>query len=335
MKNTLILLLLSSSLILGCKVPPEKQPVVVAYVTSWKNSIPDPAYITHINYAFGHVNHSFNGIRIDNEERLRSILDLKKNKPTLKVLLSIGGWGSGGFSEMAASPENRRSFAADCKRVIDNFNLDGIDIDWEYPTSKVGGISASPDDTRNYTLMMQDIRKSIGSDHLLTLASDATAKFINFREIDPYIDFVNIMTYDINHPPYHHSPLYNSEFTKEHTCESSVNSHVEKGVPMEKLVLGIPFFGHAAHGLPEYISYGKIIGLEGYKRMWDKSAQVPYLVDSLGRMAITYDDPESIHIKCRYLKEKGMLGAMYWDYDGDDTNGSLRKAVYHGVMAGQ
>ena len=64
---------------------------------------------------------------------------------------------------MAADADNRLAFAADCKRVIDEFGLDGIDIDWEFPTSNMAGISSSPDDTRNYNLMMRDIRQSIGS----------------------------------------------------------------------------------------------------------------------------------------------------------------------------
>lgn len=65
--------------------------VVVAYVTSWSGEIPNPHYMTHINYAFGHVNDSADGVRIDNESRFRKIAALKKENPALKVLLSVGG----------------------------------------------------------------------------------------------------------------------------------------------------------------------------------------------------------------------------------------------------
>ena len=92
--------------------------------------------LTHINYAFGQVNATFDGITVDRPENLKKITS---QKGELKVLLSIGGWTSGGFSEMAASTEQRLSFAKDCKRIVDEFNLDGIDIDWEYPTSSAAG----------------------------------------------------------------------------------------------------------------------------------------------------------------------------------------------------
>ena len=89
--------------------------MVVAYVTSWTDVQPDPSVMTHINYAFGHVNNTFDGVRIDNPDRLRAISGLKQQNPKLKVLLSVGGWGSGRFSEMAATDSTRRAFAADCR----------------------------------------------------------------------------------------------------------------------------------------------------------------------------------------------------------------------------
>ena len=174
-------------------IPGSTDKIVVGYVTSWSNHEVKPEYVTHINYAFGYVQGTFRGIGISNEERLRSVVALKKQASHLKVLLSIGGWGSGNFSEMAADADNRLAFAADCKRVIDEFGLDGIDIDWEFPTSNMAGISSSPDDTRNYNLMMRDIRQAIGSNKLLTLATVCSADYIDFEGVMPYIDFVNIM----------------------------------------------------------------------------------------------------------------------------------------------
>ena len=312
--------------------PTSTKRVVVAYVTSWTSVMPDPAYITHVNYAFGHVNDSFDGIRISNPDRLMALTALKAAHPSLQVLLSIGGWGSGRFSEMAASPEYRAAFAADCRRVVDEFNLDGIDIDWEYPTSTAANISASPDDTENYTLLMQEIRKAIGTEKLLTLASVASARYIDFKAIEPTVDFVNIMSYDMGNPPYHHAPLYRSAHVRGGSVDEGVQAHIAAGMPAHKLVLGIPFYGRSGKmGIPNFIHYRDILQLTGYTSQWDDEARVPYLVNAEGEFICTYETPESIAIKCHYIHEQGLLGAMYWEYAGDTDEGTLQKAVFHGV----
>lgn len=305
--------------------------LIVAYVTSWTSVVPDPDYVTNINYAFGHVNNTFDGVRIDNESRLRSIVELKKKSPNLKIVVSIGGWGSGKFSEMAATDENRKKFAADCRRVVDEFKLDGIDIDWEYPSSNAAKISSSPDDTKNYTLMMQEIRNSIGKKKLLTLASSADAGYIDFKEINPIVDFVNIMAYDMASPPFHHAGLYKSKFTKWLSVDEAVTAHVDAGIPLKKLVLGIPFYGHGRNGIAGYIDYREIVKLNGYKQQFDDEAKAPYWENDKGEFVLTYETPESIAIKCEYLLKKGMLGAMYWDYGADTDDGVLRKAVKAGL----
>lgn len=313
--------------------PDPKSKIIVAYVTSWSQIIPDPAYMTHINYAFGHVNESFNGIRIDNENRLRQIVSLKQQKISLKVLLSVGGWGSGRFSEMAANGQNREQFAEDCRRVVHEFNLDGIDIDWEYPTSSMADISSSPSDTHNFTLLMKDIRRAIGKDKLLTLASAASADYIDFKAIEPYVDFVNIMAYDMASAPKHHSALYRSENSGYLTSDEAVKKHNGTGFPMNKLVLGMPFYGRGGKsGIPDFVDYKKIEMLPGVTIQWDEKAQVPYLVDSTGNFVCGFENPRSLTIKCQYVKDQGLLGAMYWDYDGDNEAGDLRKAVYKTIM---
>jgi chitinase len=278
------------------------------------------------------VNENFNGVKISNEDRLRQIAQLKEQSPDLKVCLSIGGWTSGRFSEMAANETYRKAFADDCKRIIDEFKIDGIDMDWEYPTSRAAGISASPDDTKNFTFLMRDIRKVIGKDKLLTLASVADAKYIDFKAINDDIDFVNVMTYDVGRPPYHHSGLYRSEHSGRITTEEAMIAHIDSGVPLNKIVMGIPFYGHGTGEIPDFINYKDIIKLTKFQKHWDNVAKIPYLTDSAGIFVCCYEDPESIKYKCEYILSKGLRGAMYWEYSADDFDGSLRNAVYNGIF---
>lgn len=307
--------------------------VVVAYVTSWSEVMPDPQYMTHINYAFGHVNESFNGVKIDNEERLRQIVDLRKQKPELKVLLSIGGWGSGRFSEMAANDEYRCAFAADCDRVVKEFALDGIDIDWEYPTSSMANISSSPDDTENFTLLMQDIRAAIGNEKELTLATVASARYIDFKAILPSVDFVNIMAYDMASAPKHHSALYPSGHSGDITSGGAVTAHLKAGVPPSKLVMGMPFYGRGGDGYPSFQDYNKVGNTDTqYTEKWDEVAQVPYLADKNDTLVFGFENPRSLAIKCQYILDKDLLGGMYWDYSGDNEQGDLRRTVAENLL---
>lgn len=311
----------------GCaEKAPQKEYVIIAYVTSWKDVPVDPTVMTHINYAFGHVNDTFDGVRIDNPRRLRNIVDLKSINPDLKVMLSVGGWGSGRFSEMASDDQRRLSFAQDCLKAVEEFGLDGIDIDWEYPTSDAAGISSSPDDRENFNLLMRDLRAVLGEDRLLTLASSAYAEYIDFWACEKYLDFVNIMTYDMANVPYHHAALYASDNT-EGCCDGAVKAHVEAGVPIEKLVLGVPFYGRGGTSMPIFVDYRHIEAGEEYVERWDDVAKAPYLADKDGNLVLGYDIPESLTLKCDYIKEKGLLGVMYWEYAGDTPEGELSKVL--------
>lgn len=328
--------------LLGCKSQPKAvdldadktvEKVVVAYVTSWSDVMPDPKFMTHINYAFGHVSETFDGVVVDNPDRLKQIASLKNDAPELKVLISIGGWGSGRFSEMAGDSLCRLSFAKDCKRVVDEFGLDGIDIDWEYPTSDAAGISASPDDTENFTKMMRDIRCAIGADKLLTLATVCTAQYIDFHGILPYIDFVNTMSYDMGNPPYHHSGLYDSKNTNGNTTDACVRAHLAAGVPPSMIVVGMPFYGRGKGPFHSFADYGKMKELpEGFSEEWDNEAMVPYIADAEGKLVLGFENARSIEIKCNYVVENGYRGAMYWEYSSDDENNTLRATVADNIL---
>lgn len=303
--------------------------VVVAYVTSWTDVMPDPAVVTNINYAFGHVTDSFDGVRVDNEKRLRDIVALKNVDPALKVALSVGGWGSGRFSEMAGNDSLRLAFARDCARVADEFGLDGIDIDWEYPTSSAAGISCSPGDTDNFTLLMRDLREAIGPHRQLTIATAASGEYIDFKAIMPYVDFVNIMAYDMANAPRHHAALYPSDNTPSLTCDGAVKAHIAAGVPAGRLVLGVPFYGRGGEKLRGH-DYRDIRKLPaGYTERFDSVAMVPYIVDADGELVLGHDNEQSLTIKSRYIDDNGLLGAMYWDYSGDDDDLTLARTLAH------
>lgn len=113
------------------------------------------------------------------------------------------------------------------------------------------------------------------------------------------------------------------------SCDEAVAKHFAKGVPYDKMTLGMAFFGRVDRNIlqGDELDYNEIIRLTGYNRNWDDQAKVPYLTDASGTMVLSYDDETSIGLKADYVKEKGLLGAMYWDIEADDAEWTLGKAV--------
>ena len=120
-------------------------------------------------------------------------------------------------------------------------------------------------------------------------------------------------------------------------------------MPAAKLVLGVPFYGHAwaeveaaGGGLyqpgtrPEeridthYGSLAALAAQPGWVRRWDALAQAPYLWNAGQRVFIAYDDPESLGVKSRYIREHGLAGAMFWEYKADPS-GALLEALFAGL----
>lgn len=307
--------------------------LVVAYVTAGSNEVPDPMVMTHINYAFGVVNETFNGVTVQRPERLRMIVALKQVNPALKVMLSIGGWTAGRFSEMAATKENRDAFAQDCRRIVDEYGLDGIDMDWEYPTSSEAGISSSPEDTDNFTLLMQELRRVLGSEKLLTAATICTAKYIDFKHCLEYMDFINVMSYDMSDPNLqHHAALYPSPISGYCTASQAVEAHLQAGVPKHKLVMGMPFYAKGRRNDPGIDSYLRTGVLpEGYSKCWSDEAQASYIANAQREFVWAFEDVRSLTAKCQYILDHDLLGAMYWDYVSDRT-GDFRTTVCRMIM---
>ncbi len=111
-----------------------------------------------------------------------------------------------------------------------------------------------------------------------------------------------------------------------------MKAHLAAGVPAGKLTMGMPFYGRGLESMGGFVNYKDMGSVTGYTEKWDDVAKVPYLADGSGKLVLGYENPQSLRIKCRYIKDNGLLGGMYWDYDGDNASGDLRRAVYEGLM---
>jgi chitinase len=340
----------------GSKQPDKVEGRVVgAYITYYGTSIPDPAYFTHLFYAFAELyidaNGIYKGFKVQGSEmRFKQIVALKNKYPDLKICISFTNTVSnpdnapnGGFSFLAKSGSYRKAFAGDCLAFLQQWNIDGVDLDWEFPglTWQAGGTYDLAVDVANHVLLMKELRQTLSSRYSLTYAGYCKGKetvtggsrYIDIAAVAPYVDFVNIMTYDMDEAPYHQSALKSPQAY--YDCERAVKTYLDAGMPANKLVLGIPFYGrHSFSSLPLAINYKDIIKLDpkSYKiDNWDEAASVPYVTFN-GQYYCGYDNAKSITIKGEWLLDLGMKGMMYWDYDGDDSNGTLRTAVWEATM---
>ena len=313
------------------KPTPATAKKIVGYVTSWTSVMPDPFTMTHINYAFGGVGNDYRSVYADNTSRMQKIIKLKEKNPELKVLLSVGGWGRGNFSPMAKNEDNRKAFAQACRNFCDRYHLDGIDIDWEFPGNNSSGESSPSNEKQNYNLLMRDLREALGDDLLLTMASSADPGYYDFRNCIQYLDFVNVMTYDMSGPPNHHSALYRGGKVGNGwlVASESIDKHLKAGIPNEKLIMGVPFYGNSGAG--SQISLQQIkdgIANGRWTDHWDDVAKVPYVTDANGKFAYGYDDDRSLTLKCQYIIEKDLAGGMYWEYANDDNLGTERSTLF-------
>ncbi|CAH1211396.1 hypothetical protein PAECIP111892_03558 [Paenibacillus auburnensis] len=205
---------------------------------------------------------------------LKQLWKLKEKNPNLKTVISVGGWTwSNRFSDVAATAATREVFANSAVDFIRKYQMDGVDLDWEYPVSGgLAGNSYRAEDKQNYVLLLQKIREKLnaagtadGKTYLLTIASGAGPAYIqnnNLSGIAAVVDWINIMTYDFNGSwnttTGHNAPLYydpaaaSSGLTEpaNYNIDKAVTSYLSAGVPAGKLVLGMPFYGRGWGGAP-------------------------------------------------------------------------------------
>lgn len=307
--------------------------IAVAYVEWFRKTTPDPDMFTHIIYSSAGFNDSCDAVDIPTPERLRSLARLKSLNPELKVILGVAGEKREGFSEMARDGKKRKSFARSVKAILDSLNLDGVDLDWEFPTTEAGGHTATPDDDRNYVKVVRELRRVLGKDKWISFYSNNGAGFIDFRRMVPHVDYVNVSGYNLSIPrdgerSYHQSPLYQSVKTGGWCVMKSVERHMEKGVPPEKILIGIPFYGRGKTPFPSYVecrSFGRYSG--GTTLQWDDDAQAPYYADSDGNLVMGFDDERSIKAKFDFIRTNNLPGVFIWNYDSDYDDHRLGRTV--------
>ncbi len=363
--------------------PPRR---IVGYFISWgiygaNYHVPQiPAdRLTHINYAFiniseegecilgdpwAEVEYPYPGAPEDAEllGNFGALQQLKAQYPHLKVLLSVGGWTwSGRFSDVALTEDSREKFARSCVAMMAEYGFDGLDIDWEYPVS--GGLEGNitrPEDRENYTLLLAELRRQLdalgeetGEHYLLTIAAPAGRQYLNYEldRIHEYLDWLNLMAYDYNggwsERTGFNAPLYSDN--GQPSVDQSVQNYLAAGVPADKLVLGVPFYGRGWKGVPAennglYQPYTELPNpdLGGYfsyrilaqiyerisDRYWHDVAQVPWLYIPETETMISYDDPQSLRLKAAYVKEQGLGGVMFWELSLDSEDSALLNALY-------
>lgn len=330
-------------------------PIVLAYFTEYTEVLPEVSLLTHINYAHGRFANPSTGdggivITESKKAPIKDVVALKSVNPRLKVCLMIGGWGghADGFSMMARDAAKRTAFCQSVKSLLDKHKLDGVDIDWEYPTQSADNeTGADPSDTQNFNLVLKELRETLGQDKIISFASSSSARYVDWPNAMKYLDYVNVMTYDMGAAPNgHNSPLHKSAKFNHRSWDESVKAHEDGGVPRDRMVMGIPFYGKAEkspaagqkifdytvryYEIPDILEKGKYKGAalaRNVHRMWEFTSMVPYLADDSGKNVLSYDDPESVAEKGAYVKAGGMLGAMFWEYRCDTSDHALLKAL--------
>ncbi|MDE7350609.1 MAG: hypothetical protein K2N25_06035, partial [Muribaculaceae bacterium] len=219
------------------------------------------------------------------------------------------------------------------KHLVDSLGLDGVDLDWEFPTTEAGGHTATPQDDKNYVKFVKDLRKALGKKKWISYYSNNSGAFIDHKAMAPYVSYVHVSGYNLAVPKEgergrHQSPLYPSMKFGDWSVSKSIQRHLDLGVPKEKVLMGIPFFGRGKTPFPTYAECRQFATYsEGTQLRYDNEAQVPYYADESGDLVIGFDDERSIAAKFDFLRANGFPGVFVWNYDGDYFDQRLGKKI--------
>ncbi|XP_050356717.1 chitinase-3-like protein 1 [Nymphalis io] len=324
---------------------------------------------THIVYTFVGINSQGNVISLDTfldypdnwgRDNFGKFNALKLQNSKLKTILAVGGWNeaSAKYSVMAANPTFRKNFVSSALAMVLQYGFDGLDVDWEYPNRR-DSINGQAD-INNFTQLLKELREEFNKYGLLLTAAVSSVKAsaslsYDIPSIVQYLDFVNVMTYDMNGAwdpkTGHNAPLHRSEGDENvvrdqlNTVDVALEYWLGQGCPPEKLVLGLPFYGHtfqlanvhnngvgasangpglagpytSTSGTIGYNEFCQKLRTESWEQRYDKLAKVPYAVQ--GQNWVSYDDANSLVTKVDYALQFNISGVMVWSIETDDFHG--------------
>jgi len=320
--------------------------------------------LTNVIYAFAGLDTDgtcYSIDKADDDQNFPLLLQLKEQYPNLQMQISVGGASNKAFSGVAASEKHRRHFVHTAAQFMKEHFFDGIDIDWEFPKTK--------EDSVNFTTMLRELRSELdtqgeidGRHYILTIAAPAgKSNFENIQLslIHPYLDWINLMTYDftsVSHakitdfvgPLKAYDPAIPSHAS--HNVDFAVQAYLEAGVPANKIVVGVRFVGNGWTGVPSENNglYQKPGGpapgswgepgsfgfqdiednyLPTYTYGWENEAQVPWLYNPDTGIMISYEDQDSVTAKANYVVTNQLGGVMIWELAADDNDDSLVNAI--------
>lgn len=258
--------------------------------------------ITHVNYSFV-MPDAIGGVSAPDEAVLAALVR-KAHAHGVKVGVAVGGWNDGdttNFEAMAASPDARAKFIANLVALADRHDVDGIDIDWEYPNQS---------SAEHFTLMMRDLSALLrAKGKSLTTAVIATddehGRFIH-PEVFGCIDFLNIMAYDWKYDRDGGRPHSTYEL-----AEESLDYWLKKGCPKEKAILGVPFYGR----MPP-VKYKDLI------------AANPQAAEMDVQGTVYYNGWETMARKTELAWRKGG-GIMFWEISQDTSDRTSLLGAIH------
>ncbi len=318
-----------------------KQHKIIAYITGSEIAKDmDLSQVTHVNYAFGWVTE--NQIQVAHPEALSKLREVSKRQ-NVKLLLSLQQRGDLWFCQRSKTAEGRKLMAQQARTLLDLYDLDGIDVDWEYPGINIAtGEHTCDTCITDFVDLLKELRDVL-PDKLLTFACPAVPdlwQYTDYERATPLLDYINVMGYDYNWSTLgssHQSNLYPGTVgmgDHEQCGDRAIKQLMLRGVPAEKLNLGVPFYGYVSgKGASGFLQHGqieKLLASGECQYGFDEGAKQSYLIKD-GEFYCCYDSPETIAAKGAYVKTNGLGGIMYWTYNQDDEKGTLRKAVYEAL----